>query len=1828
LTVVGQPRDRDAAPHRSRRSRTALWWWPSLLIVACALVLAGSSAVAGTRGVPSDRSAHAASSAAPTVTLTAPTSPIRSVVTLQAYATPPAGATITQVQFYISPAGQDQWQLFDTETTPVNGVEYDATLDTTDTAFVPQNGPYDLYAVATDSNGDQAASAPAQGVTVANSATYIGLSDPGSPISGSVTLTASPEAGGFTPDTVTFEDCPASNPCLSKPGEWHTIATVPQDANDNNYTASFDTTKLNDGTYDLTVTGEDGSGDAYIGEVTADVVVDNTPPTVTLASPGGSLTGVVTLTAAASDAGSGVAAVRFESAPAGSGTWSTIATATSPPFTVNLDTRQLANGSYDLRAVATDVAGNTATSPAVAGVVVSNPTGPPPGDFTITDYAAPATSISLLGEIAGSSQRETWAYGYTNAPAPTIDGATLPYTAAGDDQLVLLRYTDATGWEIADVLRNADGSAYPLDPGGTIEVIGQMTGSGEAWLVVAQTPAYGGAGTRKIAVFHRLPGGQFLLDPVATELLAPLLTTDLSGDRLRLGQEADGTVFGLLVAPSQPTQTAIVSSPSGPVQLTTQLQYGVLTGDTWTVQSAPVPAADLPSQPAGVTVTLEAADQTAPGSGWGLVELQGQFGGTLNSVPLILGQFGPGGWQFVRTGLDALDLTGEFAPGSQDSQAAGSLITVAPVAVQASPGGVWLSAQVRDVKSAGTVIAYFDDHSGTVTNSWCTGLPRPSADCAQPLDLDHAAAIPDASFATSGDTIADALSTTSDTVDVYQNGIWNAVAAPGFENNLGRPNQSLFVDPDDGWLVGANSLGLVAPTPPQSQLAPWPEANRNPLLSVALPPGQSTTDTTGALAVGLNGTALHYDPTAGWQVDATPPQVRHIGLYSVAFDGPSTAFAVGVEGTILRWSGTAWSADPQSTSLTIATLNSVAFAPDGEGWAVGARGTILHWDGSDWSIDQVDADDATADISSVAVAGQNVYAIAAGNLIERGSDGVWERVDPSLLPSPAPAAGALQLLSGLPDGGLAIAGKSLLILRQSASSSFQYAPQSFQGIPVALAAFRDGDGDLRAFVSVAPPISTLGGDTDATGGFPAGDGDLLLETDSGWDDLSHDEYPQETYAALGDGVVQPDPVLAVAASADGTHAWAVGGYSGAHAADGIGTDTPLAARSAGWLTSAIWRYDAGGSVQSVATAANQVTIPAAADTVSFAYFSSPLCKEQCDAVQDAQPDVNLESAAAQIASFAQQPGGPSFAVLGGNARGPMDETSYRDGLGALDLSRLPDLLAPLGSVPLYAAYGPLDAVPTSTVAAQPWADAFSDAPAPFGPGPAPAGVTPVSSGDPTGSVDKYYAFDVSQNGGTLMAIVLDNSAGALDASAPGQSAWLTATLAQAQATSTPAVVFAAVPLNDNDLGAADDSDAVAAQLAAAGVLAVFTTSGGANSDWETQTDQVAEIPTNPAPGTAQIPEYEGATLTYQQSQNNGVLWYDVSVDTSTGQLTVDGIPVVSSLALEPLDGLTAARSSTLSFQAIGRRPAGTIATTPADSKFPGFNSYVSIPAASCSSCIAPSYSFTSSQPTVGNFVAPSAAGSTYPKLTAAGKTTASSSSGLFCAYNPGTTVVTVTSGLLSSSLTVTVQPGNIGQPCGTVTPATPLDVVTVPGRLVYQTSGAGTGAAPVNPPPARVVVKTPTPIPPPPAPVVAPVTPAPIVRHPAPPPPPVVAQIFPAPQPVPSFVLEAAAISVTPVVPPPVPPAATPVPPGGGATAQATARREEKARKEARQSAYVVRPAGAPATDWFFPAVGVTSVLALLLIAGGLRPGPRPNYAFVEAREQAGRPRPRQGRRR
>jgi hypothetical protein len=131
------------------------------------------------------------------------------------------------------------------------------------------------------------------------------------------------------------------------------------------FVATWDTTTVPDGEYAIVATATDGAGNEGESDP-ATVLVDNTPPTVTLATPESTETGSL-LSAEAEDGGSGVESVRFELAgDSGTPEWQELETVDSPgdggSYEATFDTSGSAEGTYLVRAVAVDAVGNEAIS--------------------------------------------------------------------------------------------------------------------------------------------------------------------------------------------------------------------------------------------------------------------------------------------------------------------------------------------------------------------------------------------------------------------------------------------------------------------------------------------------------------------------------------------------------------------------------------------------------------------------------------------------------------------------------------------------------------------------------------------------------------------------------------------------------------------------------------------------------------------------------------------------------------------------------------------------------------------------------------------------------------------------------------------------------------------------------------------------------------------------------------------------------------------------------------------------------------------------------------------------------------------------------------------------------------------------------------------------------------------------------------------------------------------------------------------------------------------------------------------------------------------------
>src|SRR5207302_6352399 len=111
--------------------------------------------------------------------------------------------------------------------------------------------------------------------------------------------------------------------------------------------------------------------------------IDNTPPSATMLSPGNPVRATVALTSSTNDGGSGIASVAYQIAPHGGAFSSQSAT---------WDTTAVTDGSYDLRVIATDNAGNSTTSSLITTRVDNTPP-------SLT-FSSPASNANVGGTVS------------------------------------------------------------------------------------------------------------------------------------------------------------------------------------------------------------------------------------------------------------------------------------------------------------------------------------------------------------------------------------------------------------------------------------------------------------------------------------------------------------------------------------------------------------------------------------------------------------------------------------------------------------------------------------------------------------------------------------------------------------------------------------------------------------------------------------------------------------------------------------------------------------------------------------------------------------------------------------------------------------------------------------------------------------------------------------------------------------------------------------------------------------------------------------------------------------------------------------------------------------------------------------------------------------------------------------------------------------------------------------------------------------------------------------------------------------------------------------
>ena len=337
----------------------------------------------------------------------------------------------------------------------------------------------------------------------------VSVSDPGTPLRGTVTLSGTATDSGSGVAAVRMQYAPAGT------STWTTGCTVTTAP----YSCSLNTAALADGLYDLRAQAVDVAGNASNSAMVANRRVDNTAPAVSVIDPGAYVRQTITVSAAASDAGSGVTSVTIQRAPTGTSAWTTICTDTTSAYSCSLNTTVLADGGYDFRATATDAAGNATTSAILANRVVDN-TAPTGVDIQTTNVAGGIDAKPETGDMI------TYTFSEPMSPASILVGWT------GSSTSVVVRFTNGnpdvvTVWNATDTTQLALGSVRS----GKKYVTADVLFSGSTAVLSGTT----------MVVTLGTPNGATATANGKTQLQWTLLTaaTDLAGNALTAGTIAE-----------------------------------------------------------------------------------------------------------------------------------------------------------------------------------------------------------------------------------------------------------------------------------------------------------------------------------------------------------------------------------------------------------------------------------------------------------------------------------------------------------------------------------------------------------------------------------------------------------------------------------------------------------------------------------------------------------------------------------------------------------------------------------------------------------------------------------------------------------------------------------------------------------------------------------------------------------------------------------------------------------------------------------------------------------------------------------------------------------------------------------------------------------------------------------------------------------------------------------------------------------------------------------------------------------------------------------------
>ncbi|WP_341924165.1 Ig-like domain-containing protein [Nocardioides psychrotolerans] len=239
---------------------------------------------------------------------------------------------------------------------------------------------------------------------------------------------------------------------------------------------------------------------------------DYYPPRVAVSTPAATINGVVAISATASDTGSGVAQVVLQYAATGSTTWTTLCTDTTSPYSCSWDTATVADGDYQLRAIATDKVGSSTTSVVVA-TKVANPAavalttiadvvrGTVPLSATVTGAAGRTVSSAFQIRLSGAAGWTTVSgCSAVSGTTPTCSWATGTLADLYDVRVLSTVGSGASATTVTD--EQADVTVDNLAPTVTLTAPAPMSGT----VQVVATPLDDDSGIAKVDLSYRLQG--------------------------------------------------------------------------------------------------------------------------------------------------------------------------------------------------------------------------------------------------------------------------------------------------------------------------------------------------------------------------------------------------------------------------------------------------------------------------------------------------------------------------------------------------------------------------------------------------------------------------------------------------------------------------------------------------------------------------------------------------------------------------------------------------------------------------------------------------------------------------------------------------------------------------------------------------------------------------------------------------------------------------------------------------------------------------------------------------------------------------------------------------------------------------------------------------------------------------------------------------------------------------------------------------------------------------------------------------------------------------